>query len=364
MANYYVDNVNGNDGNSGLSEVLAKATIASAVSAASSDDCIYIQAGSNYTLTSTITVTKRLKFEGYTTTPGARDGRPTITTATNSTNLFELGTVRIAFVHIDFTNTASVRAQAIPCTLAAGAMASDLTVYDCVFDGFSQVYTDYWGSLRQKWGDCVLKNCTTDGAYETAGTSGHLFTGCQFLDNTTSHFKSTYGSQEATFYRCVFDDAAKALYYSYNTGFTDIKFTFLNCTFYSTSGTAIDLDEATEGVSLVMIDNVFQDVGGYGVDTATSATVSDRKSLRVNNAFRSMTSGNYTGLSAGYNDVSLSADALTNPGSADYSPNSTAGGGALLRNAGTNDGDIGAVQHADAGGSSGGGPLFGGRLIG
>ena len=78
---YYVDNANGNDGNTGLSEVQAYATLGTAEASAADGDIVYVQSGTDYTVEdegSAILYTNTLgtvanggiSWIGYTTTPG------------------------------------------------------------------------------------------------------------------------------------------------------------------------------------------------------------------------------------------------------------------------------------------------------
>lgn len=72
MATFYVDGDNGSDGNSGLSEALAKATIGAAISASATKDTIYIQNNGStvYAESAACPSGECRRFVGYGTTPG------------------------------------------------------------------------------------------------------------------------------------------------------------------------------------------------------------------------------------------------------------------------------------------------------
>ena len=78
---YYVDNANGNDGNTGLSEVQAYATLGTAEASAADGDIVYVQSGTDYTVedegsailynnTAGTVANGGISWIGYTTTPG------------------------------------------------------------------------------------------------------------------------------------------------------------------------------------------------------------------------------------------------------------------------------------------------------
>jgi hypothetical protein len=122
--------------------------------------------------------------------------------------------------------------------------------------------------------------------------------------------------------------------------------------------------------------------GGPGVLVAASVTTTIENVVLANNgtfgatvtaggfarliscAFRSNTSGETSGVADATGTVTLTADPFTDAANRDFSLNDTAGGGAACRGAGRGTfppsdptvgyPDIGAAQHQDAGGSSGG----------
>ena len=76
MATYYVSDATGNDGDTGLTELLAWATIDHAMNTVVAGDKVWVKADGDYTETATIdtigTNVSPIVFAGYTSTP--RDG--------------------------------------------------------------------------------------------------------------------------------------------------------------------------------------------------------------------------------------------------------------------------------------------------
>lgn len=83
-----------------------------------------------------------------------------------------------------------------------------------------------------------------------------------------------------------------------------------------------------------VLNNAFVSNGGYGIRLTGTLAVNDRLKAGVDyNAFYGNTSGEMYLLSAGDNDITLSADPFTDGANGDFSLNSDAGGGALLKGA-------------------------------
>lgn len=84
--------------------------------------------------------------------------------------------------------------------------------------------------------------------------------------------------------------------------------------------------------AFVFINSLFVGNGGYGIDL-TSAPVQNTSGQIDYNCLFNNTSGGYGGISAGANDVTISADPFTSASTGDYSLNSSASGGELLKDA-------------------------------
>jgi hypothetical protein len=377
-ATKYVDNVNGNNGNTGDSEVQAYADIPTAIAAISGGgNIIYVQAGANYTLTSTIALTGSLKgdttngrnvIEGYTTTPGSKDGRPVITSATNSVALFTLNDNDVwDFCHLNLTHTAATRGNAFVANTSPSAA---VRFYDLVIDGCLNGIvggTSNFSAISVY--RCEIKNCTATAAgtiqsngtfwrnyiHDNAGDGIALFYQTAIIDENIIVENGRYGIIDST-------GAGSAL------GILSLQNnTIANNT---SDGVRITTDTAPATFPNVFARNIIYGNGGYGIN-CTNLSTGENLALSIineSNAYGSNTSGARANLGAGFGEVTLTGDPFTNAGTGDWSLDNTASEGAACRGISfaysggtvTSYGDLGAVQHQDAGGGGGGGgPRFG-----
>lgn len=102
----------------------------------------------------------------------------------------------------------------------------------------------------------------------------------------------------------------------------------------SNTGDGLRISSAVGVENSVAFNNIVDSSTAYGINlTAGSTAVNNRsKSLVDFNAFRANSSGAVNGISAGSNDITLSADPFTNAAGGDFTLNNTAGGGADLKN--------------------------------
>lgn len=172
---------------------------------------------------------------------------------------------------------------------------------------------------------CIAKDCTGSGFYLLAGGA----VDCIAYSGGSIGFQSLYG-------------------------------TIQNCVSYDNSGDGFDIARGGNLFNCVSWSD-----GGYAFDNATVHF----------GLFNCASDGAASGRSRTTplidigNPGTLTADPFTNAAALDFSLNNTAGGGALLRQAGlsgygqTGYKDIGAVRHADPSATSGGGvPVFGGNI--
>lgn len=372
MAAYYVDIAAGSDANPGTSPGAgnAKQTLQAGASLITSPaDILYVKASGTYTLTSTVTLpagvkgdttTGRIRVEGYTTTPGARDGRPLITSATNSVGLFTLNDNDFwEFVHLQLTHTAATRGAAFAGVTSA---SSPLWFDDLIVDGCLSFMTAQTLIMTLK--GCEVKNCTaTTGLIVTNGATGqvNLF-GCDLHDNTGGAvIRPGTSGTSVNADGCIFSGNGIGIELTATSAASTLQ--LRSCDFVSQSGDGVKLANNSTVVTLELEDNVFYNNGGWGIENLATNPVLNNANVRINrnNAYGSNTSGNYTGVAAGDGEIALSADPFVNRVGRNFAPNATAGGGAALRAAGfptafpggttANFRDVGAVQHQDAGGS-------------
>lgn len=368
-ATKYVDNVNGNNGNTGDSEAQAYADIPTAIAAITGGgNIIYVQAGANYTLTSTIAITAALKgdvtdgrnrIEGYTTTPGARDGRPTITSATNSVALFTLNDNDYwEFTHLHLTHTAATRGNAFSNVTSA---STPVWITDCIIDGCSRAWSGTLSSSLTMT-DSLVTNCT-DASAAILGAASFYASGTEIRDNTGDGFRNTTLSGTLSFNSCLITGNGGAGI-NENLGASVMIIIVRGCTICENGGSGLIVAANTQTVTLELVNNVMGGNGGYNVENL-DAQSNIEANLRINrnNFYYTSTSGSLFGISSGNGDVSLTGDPFTNSAAGDFSLNNTAGAGADVRAAGfpavfpggttTSYPDGGAAQHQDTGGSGG-----------
>lgn len=336
----------------------------------------YVKASGTYTFTSTITIIGSGGsgllgnfFIGYTSSR-TDNGKPTVTTATNSTNLFEFTQSHlIKFSNFAFTNTATTRAA---CMVSKTTADSSLVCENCTFSGFSSAVLEDWSTTwafrpLQMYG-CEVKNSTGSGVRIV--DSAHFF-GCYIHDNTSHGILLDSGSDTTAVCdlqnTVLYNNGGSGVLNSGNQSVTTTAYKYIraiNCTII---GNAVDgvteiVGAGTLGSALIAFNTIFWGNGvtsgtGYGVNTGGSNNFTGPISGGYN-AY----GGNQTGarnlFPAFSTDITLSASPVTNAAGNDFSLNSTTGGGAACKGAGgpgyslfgTGGWDIGAVQ--SAGGSS------------
>lgn len=371
MTTYYVDNMNGSDSNNGTTEALAKQTLSAGCGLlAAAGDILYIQnTGTPYTLTTSVALTLKgttaggcVRIEGYTTTPGARDGRPLITTATNSTPLFTCNGLNYNnFAHLSLSNTASTRSVAFQCVTANSTTCK---FEDCIFDGFSFALTAGTSSwLNPIVMRCEFKNGTGSTNAQINTAAGGMYFGNYFHDNAGDGIVWSYA------YGCfiignIFANngrygAIENSGSSANVGYAVIH----GDTFYGNGSDGLRITADTDlNYTPQITNNIFYGNGGYGQNwpNLSSTEESAMSMIKGWNAYGANTSGNIAGVSAGISDVTLTGDPFINATAKNFALNTIAGAGAACRAAGfpgafpagvtTGYVDIGAAQHQDTGG--------------
>lgn len=370
----YVDNVNGNNGNTGDSEAQAYADIDTALATfTGGGNIVYVQnTGTSYApfncgATAVGDTTNGPNIvEGYTTTPGARDGRPTVTSSTNSAALITCSVDYWRFVHLNLTHTASTRGPVL-----SGGAADLMYFYDITASGCSQ-----WLGTANSNNNLYFEQCTIDGFTSSspliagsATSNGNTISmyGCVVKNNagplTTK--ATTSGAGTLTLQNSVFYNNTGTYLVSYtSSGAAPHRITAVNCSFANNSGGVLEISNTSSSTTLNLINNIFWSNGGIAVVTGPGSNgYRLLQQSNRNNAYGSNTGGNFTNFSAGVGDVSLSGNPFTNAGSGDFSLDNTPDEGADCRAAGfpgvfaggltTSYSDIGAVQHQDTGGGGG-----------
>lgn len=354
----------------------ALATVANVVSllsngfnaalSANGGQTIYMKATASYVLTSVATFNQASSFaravviRGYTTTR-TDNGQVTITTATNSTILFDCGFAgsslyNVVWRNFIFSNTAGTSAVGFN---ANTSNCGNLMFVNCKFIGFTNAILGTSASVSTiatlVMDDCLVTSCSA--TYAVDVDNGCTFLNCRFSSNTNSGIRSSAGNVVGAICvrRCIFDGngaSGLALAGSANDTYADV----CDNVFYN--NTTAGINQLTGKVLATIRNNIFDSNGTAILAQSGSSGLSG---FAANNAFYNNTTNrtNFTVGSA--SDITLSASALTAPGSNDFSLNNTSGAGASCRAAGfpgallsggTGYADVGALQHQDAGGGT------------
>lgn len=337
-----------------------RATIASAVAVAVDGSAIHIKSGT-YTLTSAIAwSSKGLNFIGYQTNHYDYGAQPLITTATNSTKLFAPTSgfsLNYSFHCLSFSNTAVTRTCAISCG------QGNFVFSNCIWDGFTiggLDPTSVSGADSIFYYNCEIKNSTATGAStgnvvvwpNNANCVAASFVNCFIHDGAGYgiYCKASLGA--VVFHNTVIsNNASDGIIWNQSP----MRASISNCTIANNGANGVNLGSVNTPI-LVFSDNIIYGNTSTGVTYTYTASGGSAFLLLVNrnNAYGGNGTNRASFLSAGTNAITLTSDPFTNSASRDYTLNSSAGGGALLKSIGanflnlTNYKDIGALQSAAA----------------
>lgn len=292
-----------------------------------------------FTLTTTITWSGDyqaagngcIQLIGYSATRGD-GGKCTVTSSTNSCNLFTMQGKEMKFFNISFTHTAGTRGSIIIDQAVANSY--NITFENCTMDGGQYgVNADYIQALLLH--NCEIKNSIVNG-YENQGS---LIIDC-FIHDNGQHGVSIIadGSSNApgptvvlrtTFY----NNTSNGINNNAQLGTQgQLMIVLSHCNFVSNGIDGLFI-RATSGYSVHLDNNIFYGNASWGVlyngSSGTMGPVSGS-----NNAFGSNTAGARSNFPTLPGDISLTADPFTSKSTGDFSLNSTAGGGAACKAAG------------------------------
>lgn len=343
-------------------------TITAAVAAMVPSNKIWVKAGT-YSQTAQITLlvgqagTAILPsvMHGYQTTHGDATGtRPLITTATNSVDLIVLSSSSYwAFRNVNLSNTAGTKGNGITAPTSGGGELTNVMVDNCVIDGFlNGLFFDNsprWWCQGLIISNAEIKNCTNSAVVNTFET---ILLNCYVHNNTGAAFAPGAFSVAGTTYIAI-----GTVFYANGYGWDsntyanqNMLLSFTNCVFSDQTSDGIRLQNADSTAFIAIVNCIFYNNAGYGVNNPNATNGGYFGSASKPNAYGA--NGTAPQLNFATPDVTLSADPFTNRTAADFSLNSTSGAGAACRaagfpgvsQAGTGYGDIGALQHQDAGG--------------
>lgn len=314
-----------------------------------------------FTLTSAVTLSisganqAAIAWTGYATTPGD-GGSATITSSTSGTDLIDVNGAKYRrFENFIMNHTAS-GTRGIAFTMHNGGSVHGMVFKNIISSGCLRFI---WGDNGSPWGvyndsiveDCDIKNCTDVG----------IICVSIMLKNSKIHGCSSHGlqtgngSDNITFVDdiAVYGNGGDGLHAAGSA----TSFVVRNSTVRNNTGDNINTT-AVSGGGLTLENSLIMKAGGKGVNLNSLATTL----VSRNNAYWSNSGGDRANFAAGTGDVALTAEPHSNYASDDFSLNATSGAGASCRAAGfpgagqlgNGYGDIGPLQHQDAGGGSGG----------
>ncbi|RKX66617.1 MAG: hypothetical protein DRP42_02775 [Tenericutes bacterium] len=324
---FYVDTVDGADGNAGTSEGAGNAwqTLQKAADTAVAGEIVYIKASANYTLTATCdfdtnsgTVSQEITFIGYTSTI-ADNGKITVTKTGSVADLFDIDQDYTVMKNMIFTGSDD---DGVFCD-----SGSTRNVFEnCLF------HTNNGSGFYDNSGYSILINCeaygNTGAASADAGIA--LFQvskaiNCYSHDNTKAGFR--VGGSYCQIIGCIAE--ANSLYGILVDAPRGLSITNSIIDANTSAGIRFNVDSDCSMVYNNLITN--HDTGGESgilIDSGEYGT-----SSHIDwNAFYENDTDIDGSMSKGPNTITLSADPYTNRAGHDFTLNSTAGGGTACKN--------------------------------
>jgi hypothetical protein len=327
---------------------------------------INIKSSATVTITTVLTVPNaNMSYVGYQTNWADGGTRPTITTSTNSVDIFKNASSSVkdtVFDNLVLTTTAGTPGNGIS---AASANWTGVTLRNCKLSGFARgCYGDNGGSeffmLGLQLYNTEITSCSTAGVQ----CQEACFFGCYVHGNSGDGWVSSAttangGNARSVIMWSIFSGNNHGAKLSTASGAALFVF---DSVFYNNSSDGIDVTGTFSEYTFGMVNTILYDNGGWGLNIE-SGSAQLYPSFNFNNAYGANTSGNSSNsVPLGSGSVTLSGNPFTNAGSGNFALNSTSGAGAACKAAGfpgaiggsgsTGNVDIGAVQ--SAGGSSGG----------
>jgi hypothetical protein len=320
----------------------AGATPANANANATAGNTVWVKATGTYTVTSAMTFSLNsgsatdfipFRFIGYTSTRGD-NGQFTWTTATNSIDLVDFtAATNVTFENVIFTSTAGTPGSGF--NASATGNTSNLTVLNCKFSGFGNAIL---GNFSVDWSfdglfvvNSRITASTGTGIINTLSTyilgsliDNNGLDGAQWQANAAAD-SSSWVVDNSIFYK----NASFGLALASLGGGQPIA--VINHSSFSTNLDGIDTGDTL--VPTVQISNsIFDANTNYGI--ATGQTTNIMPWQLYTNAFYNNGSGPTQGVNAGIGTITLTASPYVSLGSLNFALNTTAGGGALLNQAG------------------------------
>ena len=357
-----LDRAAGTMGATGGTFALGGAIVSPVVAAANlvSGNTVYMKADGTYTTTASavINATSSLstgtKFIGYNATR-TDEGQATWTTATNSISLIAFTDNGVSIENLILSSTAAARGVGIAIT----SRPSGATIYNCKLTGFFNAIQSFSETrnlsiikteVASSTGDGIITSLTAqignvylqDSYIHNNGDSGVVFNGY----NGAMTVVRTISASNAT-------DGFRVGGQNDDTGNQAIYLLSSASVSNGSDGFEYNNNGLNGKIVFVATDSIFYGNTGFGVK---SSSVPGFQSENYNGFGANGT--DRQNITAGVQDVALSADPFVNKAAGNYALNATAGGGAALKGVGfpgvslygTGSLDIGALQSAGGGG--------------
>ena len=267
--------------------------------------------------------------------------RPELQQTANDRILGTWSDIRVDVIGIKFSTSAT--ATGTRGYVVAQQNDSTLALYDCVIDTTAGTHTTQAAIVASSGlrslilVDCHIKGGTT--YVVEADNNAHCYMHNCVIDGAGTHgtTAAVHANQYLHMSNCLVHDGAGAGV-EIELHNTNDSWTFINNTVADCSGDGLQLtgtDTNTDSIAgCIIVSNLMVDNGGYGFDMPTSSGIDyEGASVIDHNCLYNNTSGGYNGVTAGSNDVTITADPFVDAANDNYALNTNAAGGALLRDA-------------------------------
>ncbi|MGD9632180.1 MAG: right-handed parallel beta-helix repeat-containing protein [Pirellulales bacterium] len=346
---YYVDVTTGSDSDDGLSEGNAWQTLSKAASTLAAGDTVYVKASASYTLTSTVTwavqgtIDAQVNIIGYTSTI-TDGGQATVTSSTNSVALFTGNNADYyTFKNFNFTHTAGTRGNGVTNTTS---QSNPVTFINCTWDGCLSAFLPGSSNIMTAiiCQGCEIKNCTaTDGAVKLQGGTDIEFIDSYIHANNGGSTCAGIWGDNAMTARVRRSRIVKNGYgiRDTHTGGQAVSIRVHNSTIANNTVDGIEIAAKTGSNTLELRCNVIANNGAEGLDVNETSIFVPVNSY---NAWGNNSSGNYSGIAAGMNEVTLGGDPFANAASDDFELNGFDSDGLACMDVGPGGFDLGALN--------------------
>jgi len=301
------------------------------------------------------------RLVGYGTTRGDT-GRPTIQASAGSFTLLTVGSGKDGASIENLILDGNSQTSAIGLNVNAGSVVvTGCKIMGCPGGGILTA-SSFYGNIQQ----CEVTTCGTAGISVAGPPIGIQILNNYIHDNTAVGVTFASGATIQVVVGNVIANNTGASSDGLSVAVFYVNFIHGNV-FYGNGRDGIRLTNQYPARECVQ-NNIFVSNGGYGINSSSAPTKTYSAAIAYN-AFYNNTSGARNNIATGVGDVTLTSDPFVASGSGNFALNNTAGAGAACRAAGfpgafpggttTGYADIGAVQHQDSGGASGG-FVFGG----